>query len=209
MEQPDREREVEQAVSRYLRTHMRFSAFEVETKEQRLHLEDGIIASLHQAEDFTASSSWLGQFSLEEEIRSSGMWLKQGLDGIPLSESELGALECRLAGVTQTPPASVPSSVIAQNGQTAPAGEKTRTADIVYYLLRTLAQYQEQGETSCTLTSGAIHKAMGLKNKMPSVCSAMYQVMEPGDVVVHTTPSGKSSTIQICYRLAGRFLQTK
>lgn len=209
MEQPDREREVEQAVSRYLRTHMKFSVFEAETQEQRLHLEEGIIASLHQAEDFTASSSWLGQFSPEEEIRSSGMWLKQGLDGIPLSEAELDALQCRLTGVTRTPPAAVLSSVISQNGQTAPAGEKTRTADIVCYLLRTLAQYQEQGEASCMLTSGAIHKAMGLKNKMPSVCNAMYQVMEPGDVVVHTTPSGKSSTIQICYRLADRFLQKK
>ena len=206
MEQPDREREVEQAVSRYLRTHMRFSAFEVETQEQRLHLEEGIIASLHQAEDLTASSSWLGQFSPEEEIRSSGMWLKQGLDGIPLSESELGALECRLAGVTRTPPASVPSSVIPQAGQAVQAEQKIRTADIVCYLLQTLTQHQTQGETSCTLTSGIIHKAMGLKNKMPSVCSAMYQVMEPGDVVVHTTPSGKSSTIQICYQLSGRVL---
>lgn len=45
---------------------------------------------------------------------------------------------------------------------------------------------------------------MDLQNKMPSVCSAMYQAMSPGDVVVHTTPSGKSSTIQICYQLAGR-----
>lgn len=54
------------------------------------------------------------------------------------------------------------------------------------------------------LISGEIHKAMGLKNKMPSVCNAMYQAMDPGDVVVQTTPSGKSSTIQICYQLAGR-----
>lgn len=198
MEQPDREREVEQAVSRYLRTHMRFSAFEVETREQRLRLEEGIIASLHQAEDFAASSSWLGRFSPEEEIRSSGMWLKQGLDGSPLSESELEALACGLASRVQT------HSSASQAVQAAPVGEKIRTADIVGYLLRTLAQHQTQGETSCTLTSGAIHKAMGLKNKMPSVCSTMYQVMEPGDVVVHTTPSGKSSTVQICYQLSGR-----
>ena len=91
-------REVEQAVSRYLRTHMTFSAFEVETQEQRLRLEEGIIASLHQAEDFQARSSWLGRFSPEKEIRESGMWLKQGLDGVPLTDEELETLECRLAG---------------------------------------------------------------------------------------------------------------
>ena len=104
MEDPHREREVEQAVSRYLRTHMTFSAFEVETQEQRLRLEEGIIASLHQTEDFQASSAWLGRFSPEKEIRESGMWLKQGLDGIPLDDEELEALECKVPGTTRTKP---------------------------------------------------------------------------------------------------------
>ena len=35
------------------------------------------------------------------------------------------------------------------------------------------------------------------------VVKASYEV-KPGDVVEHTTPSGKSSTIQIRYRLEGR-----
>lgn len=168
MENLEREKEVEQAVSQYLRTHMGFSVFEVEAQKQRLQLEEGIIASLHQADDFSASSSWLGQFSPEEEIRGSGMWLKQGLDGIPLSEAELDALECRLAGVVRTTPAAAPPPVIPQAGQAVQAEQKVRTADIVCYLLQTLTQHQTQGETSCTLTSGTIHKAMGLKNKMPS-----------------------------------------
>lgn len=34
----------------------------------------------------------------------------------------------------------------------------------------------------------------------------MYQTMEAGDVVLHTTPSGKSSTIKICYQLGKRAL---
>ncbi|MGN8895591.1 DUF6884 domain-containing protein [Flavonifractor sp. HCP28S3_F3] len=204
MEDPHREREVEQAVSRYLRTHMTFSAFEVETQEQRLRLEEGIIASLHQTEDFQASSAWLGRFSPEKEIRESGMWLKQGLDGIPLDDEELEALECKVPGTTRTKPATVPAPTLSRANQAAQAGQKVGTAEIVRYILRTLAQHQAEGETSCMLISGEIHKTMGLKNKMPSVCNAMYQAMDPGDVVVQTTPSGKSSTIQICYQLAGR-----
>lgn len=206
MEDPHREREVEQEVSRYLRTHMTFSVVEVETREQRLRLEEGIIASLHQAEDFQASSSWLGRFSPEKEIRESGMWLKQGLDGVPLADEELEALECRLSGIS---PSAIPAPVRFQASQAVQAAQKVGTAEIVRYILRTLAQYQTQGKTSCTLISGEIHKAMGLNNKMPSVCRAMYQVMGPGDIVVHTTPSGKSSTIQVCYQLAGRSFQIK
>lgn len=207
MEQPHREREIEQAVSRYLRTHMTFSAFEVETKEQRLRLEEGIIASLHQAEDFQASGVWLGRFSPEQEIRESGMWLKQGLDGVPLADEELEMLACRLSCTPQICPAVIPMPAVSQANQAAQTGEKVGIAEIVRYILRTLARHQAQGETSCTLISGEIHKAMGLQNKMPSVCNAMYRAMESGDIVVHTTPSGKSSTIQICYQLADRAMQ--
>jgi len=37
---------------------------------------------------------------------------------------------------------------------------------------------------------------MGMKNRMPQICRIMYEKMMPGDVVLHTTPSGKSSTIR-------------
>lgn len=84
----------------------------------------------------------------------------------------------------------------------APAGQGGGTADILAYICGLLAFYRQQGETSCILTSGEIHRAMGLVHRMPSVCSAMYQAMGPGDVVVHTTPSGKSSTLQVRYSLA-------
>jgi len=184
---------------------MTFSVFEVETPEQRLHLEAGIIASLHHGEDFAASNSWLGRFSPELEIQNSGMWLKQGLDTAPLTGAELDALEKRLA-VTSYPQSSVIPVPDAPSAQT---GRKVSTADILDYIVQILAAHQEQRETNCSLISGEIHKATGLSNKMPSVCSAMYQAMEPGDVVVHTTPSGKSSTIQICYQLTDRKFQKK
>ena len=44
-----------------------------------------------------------------------------------------------------------------------------------------------------------IHKQMGMKNRMPEICRIMYEKMMPGDEVLHTTPSGKSSTIKIRY----------
>jgi len=82
------QKEVEECVTKYMVEHFSFVCFPVETKAERLRFEEGIIATLSNAGDFTASSEWLGQYNPEHEIASSGMWLKQGLDGIPLSESE-------------------------------------------------------------------------------------------------------------------------
>ena len=84
-----KEAEVERRVSAYMREAFTFCVFQVESKEERLRLEEAIIATLSQAEDFTASASWLGKSSPEWEIRRSGMWLKQGLDAKALSKAEL------------------------------------------------------------------------------------------------------------------------
>ena len=51
------------------------------------------------------------------------------------------------------------------------------------------------------IVSGDIHREMKLRNKMPSVCSAMYQMMKSNDEILSATPSGKSSTIKIRYYL--------
>ena len=165
-----------------------------------------MIASLHRAPDFGPSESWLGLSSPEWEIRQSGMWLKQGLDAMPLTERELVGLDALLKGAPKAPEKAMRIPKTETAVHTEPSGNKVRTADIRHFILEILLQHQQRCEQSCTLVSGEIHRAMGLSNKMPSVCSAMYQTMEAGDVVLHTTPSGKSSTIKICYQLGKRAL---
>lgn len=51
------------------------------------------------------------------------------------------------------------------------------------------------------LPLGNIHKQLGMENRMPQVCRIMYEKMYTGDEVLHSTPSGKSSTIKIRYYL--------
>ena len=91
-ENKPKEAVIENQVSAYMRESFTFRVFPVGTKEQRLRLEEAIIAALHQANDFKTSISWLGNSSPEQEIRKSGMWLKQGLDAEPLTEAEMGLL---------------------------------------------------------------------------------------------------------------------
>lgn len=71
--------------------------------------------------------------------------------------------------------------------------------DIREYINELKKQAKAEGKSSLILRSGDIHKDLKLKNWMPSVCKAMYDCMRDGDVILHTTPSGNSSTIEIEY----------
>lgn len=78
---------------------------------------------------------------------------------------------------------------------------KIGTEDIRNYILNLKKNARASGKDSITLISGDLHKELNLKNAMPQVCNAMRQVMTVGDTVLHTTPSGNSSTIEILYKL--------
>jgi hypothetical protein len=75
------------------------------------------------------------------------------------------------------------------------------TQEIREYIQQLKNTAKSQEKTTLTLRSGDIHKDLNLKNCMPPVCNAMYQMMLDGDKILHTTPSGKSSTIEIQYFL--------
>ena len=75
------------------------------------------------------------------------------------------------------------------------------TAEIRDYIEKLKVQARARGESVLVLRSGDIHKDLNLKNSMPPVCNAMYQCMKLDDVVLHTTKKGKSSTIEIEYKL--------
>ncbi len=86
------QKELEMQITAYLRENITISCVRVETMQERLRYEEGIISTLHRADDFVPGSKWLGRFSPEPEIRSSGMWLKQGLNGTPLTAEEMDLL---------------------------------------------------------------------------------------------------------------------
>ena len=70
------------------------------------------------------------------------------------------------------------------------------------YILKKFASARAREEKSCTLVSGDVANALRIKNRMPSICGVMYSLMQPGDEILSTTPSGQSSTIKIKYYLA-------
>ena len=75
------------------------------------------------------------------------------------------------------------------------------TDDIRQHILELKKYAKDAGKSFIILKSGDIHKELKLKSAMPQVCNAMRQSMNDGDIVLHTTPSGNSSTIEIQYNV--------
>lgn len=89
----EKEKNLERRITNYLNNKFSFACVKVVEKEQRLRFEEGLVALLHRTEDFKPSSEWFGQYSPNEEIRASGLWLREGLCNESLTKEELQRLE--------------------------------------------------------------------------------------------------------------------
>lgn len=78
---------------------------------------------------------------------------------------------------------------------------KVSTADIRAYIQEQKRLAEENGETELVFKASDIHRNLNMKNRIPMVTNAMRQCMGEDDEVLHDTPSGKSSTLEIKYYL--------
>lgn len=67
------------------------------------------------------------------------------------------------------------------------------------YIKKCKLEAKERGLTEIVLLCNDIQKALGVINRTPSICSAMYDMMEVGDKVLFAPPSGKSTTVKVKY----------
>lgn len=79
--------------------------------------------------------------------------------------------------------------------------KSAKQEEIIGYIHDEMILAKNRGLAEVTLISGEIHNLLDYTNRMPSICQAMYKCMGSKDVIMHTTPSCKSSTITIKYFL--------
>ena len=80
------------------------------------------------------------------------------------------------------------------------SGEKMNlTARAREYILQQKQLAGQAGKNEVILVCNDIQKAIGVTNRAPAVCSAMYACMTAGDEVLFAPPSGKSTTVRIRY----------
>lgn len=78
---------------------------------------------------------------------------------------------------------------------------KVKTKDIRDYIEVQKREAKTDGKEFVVLKAGDLHRILRLRNSIPMVCNAMRQCMAEGDVVLHETPSGYSSTLEIKYHI--------
>lgn len=202
------EAELEAKISAYLRNNISFVCFPVEEKEERLRLEEGIIATLNRFPAFGPGEKWLGLCSPVPDIAQSGLWNRHGLKGQPLTDMELervkyltgfgngsgnDTIRMQEAAVMR----DTNKRMMTAHDEDAIRGQTAD--DIRKYIDELFQRAREQNKEYVDLLSGEIHRQLGMKNRMPGVCTIMFEKKMTGDEVLHTTPSGKSSTIKIRY----------
>ena len=78
---------------------------------------------------------------------------------------------------------------------------KVKTKDIRDYIEGQKIEAKNRGEEFIVLRASDLHRINRLRNGMPIVCNAMRQCMGENDEVLHQTPSGYSSSLEIKYFL--------
>ena len=78
---------------------------------------------------------------------------------------------------------------------------KVKTKDIRDYIEAQKSEAKKRGEEFIVLRASELHRVNRLRNAMPMVCNAMRQCMGESDIVLHETPSGYSSSLEIKYFL--------
>ena len=88
----EKQKKVEQRVSKYIQTHCQYVVFEVSEKAQRLKLESRLVSTISLCTGCCASQHWLGLHSPNKKIRESGLWQVQELYKTAFSSDELQTL---------------------------------------------------------------------------------------------------------------------
>lgn len=115
--------------------------------------------------------------------------------GFEIDDIDLGMKEATTIDSTQK---EKPSN---NNGYKTGNGKKANKQVIVDHIKGVLEAARKQGKPYIILRASDVEKAVGLSQRIVSVCHAMYDCMTTKDEVLSTTPSGFSTTITIKYYL--------
>nr|WP_315126038.1 DUF6884 domain-containing protein [uncultured Capnocytophaga sp.] len=85
---------IEKQVSTYMRENFSFVVFEVETQKEREDWEEKLTSTLGQAgkNGLISFPNWLGKYSSNANVKTSGLWQSDEMNGHPLNLKELQQL---------------------------------------------------------------------------------------------------------------------
>ena len=117
------------------------------------------------------------------------------LDRIKTLEEKVAALESHTKEAGKTGTRNALASYQEQDGLSLVQKSKN-------YIMARKNAARSEGSATLVLLCNDIQKALGVTNRTPSVCQAMYDCMtDPRDKVLSAPPSGKSTTVLVEYYL--------
>jgi len=78
---------------------------------------------------------------------------------------------------------------------------KNLKSEILEYIESIFVDSRKKGIKKIKLTSGIIHKELGLKDRHSSVCNVMYSKMRDCDNIIESPPKGNGCRLTIEYQL--------
>ena len=78
---------------------------------------------------------------------------------------------------------------------------KASKKSIMLYIEKLKEEAKRKGDKTLTLRAGNIEKEVGLKQRVVSVCTAMYACMNKNDEILQAPKSGYSTTVVVKYYL--------
>lgn len=85
----EKQKRIEQQVSKYIQENLSFTIIEVPEKEDRLYFESKLISTVSLCNECHASKHWLGNYSPKEKIVQSSLWLVNELYKEPFTSEKL------------------------------------------------------------------------------------------------------------------------
>ena len=93
----DRQSQIEQEVSKYIREYFTFTVIEVNSKIKRLEIESKLISTVSLCVECRPTQAWLGNYSPKKKIRESGLWQVNELYKTSIAQVEFDEIKA-LAG---------------------------------------------------------------------------------------------------------------
>ena len=103
----EKEKQIEDSVTRILRERFTFRWIELKGQERRMGsqgLEAALIGTLAKCGECRPSSNWLGCFSPKPKIAQSGLWLEHHLQAAELTQDSITELATLIGGLRREPP---------------------------------------------------------------------------------------------------------
>jgi hypothetical protein len=87
------QKKLEKKVSKYIQENFSFCVFEVLSKEERIKFEKKIISTVSWCKDCCSTQNWLGNYSPNNKIVKSGLWLVNELFKTPFDSAGIDKLK--------------------------------------------------------------------------------------------------------------------